>query len=96
MIRYLAEDEKTKSRALWREAFPEDSESFDDYYYTEKIRDNQILVMEEDGKIISMLHLNPYQIAIQKQIRKSAYIVGVATTKEKRREGHMRAILTQA
>ncbi|MEG7530565.1 MAG: GNAT family N-acetyltransferase, partial [Hungatella sp.] len=68
MIRYLAEDEKTKSRALWREAFPEDSESFDDYYYTEKIRDNQILVMEEDGKIISMLHLNPYQIAIQKQI----------------------------
>ena len=58
-IRYLEENEKNKSRELWEEAFPEDSREFDDYYFSEKTRDNKILVKAEDGKILSMVHLNP-------------------------------------
>ena len=42
-IRYLEENEKNKSRELWEEAFPEDSREFDDYYFSEKTRDNKIL-----------------------------------------------------
>lgn len=47
MIRYLEEQEKYRSRNLWEEAFPEDSESFDDYYFEEKLKDNRILVLED-------------------------------------------------
>ena len=48
MIRYLNGDEKGASRDLWEEAFPEDSRSFDDYYFLEKMKDNRILVLEEE------------------------------------------------
>ena len=42
MIRYLTEEERGLSRDLWEEAFPEDSQSFDDYYFSEKIKENRI------------------------------------------------------
>ena len=53
MIHYLQGEEKARSRKLWEEAFPEDSQAFRDYYYTEKTKDNEILVLEEQGKVMS-------------------------------------------
>ncbi len=46
-VKYLTEAEKQESRSLWEEAFPEDSRSFTDYYYREKVKDNQILALVE-------------------------------------------------
>ena len=60
---YLPEDEKERSRGLYKEAFPEDTEKFVDFYYTCKTRDNQILALEQDGELVSMVHLNPYNMA---------------------------------
>ena len=68
MIRYLTEEERGLSRDLWEEAFPEDSRSFDDYYFSEKIKENRILALcrDEEGvspaSIESMIQLNPYEI----------------------------------
>lgn len=92
-IRYLEENEKNKSRELWEEAFPEDSREFDDYYFSEKTRDNKILVKEENGKILSMVHLNPYEVKIKNRVYPLDYIVGVATKKDRRHKGHMRTLL---
>ena len=36
MIRYLGTEEKGRTRALWNEAFPEDSSQFCEYYFKEK------------------------------------------------------------
>lgn len=93
MIRYLKQDEKDRSRALWEEAFPEDSMGFCDYYFTEKVRDNKILVSEEDGRIRSMVHLNPYQVKVRDRSCRLDYIVGVATAMDSRRQGRMRGLL---
>ena len=60
MLKYLAAKEKILSRDLWEEAFPEDSKSFDDYYYREKTRDNRILAAVEDGQVQAMVQMNPY------------------------------------
>lgn len=92
---YLNDDEKQRSRQLWTQVFAEDSPSFVEYYYTEKIKDNRIRVREEDGRIIAMLHENPYCIMVKNQIWRSVYVVGVATTPEMRHKGHMRALLTE-
>lgn len=92
-IRYLKPEEKEKARALWSQAFFEDSEEFDNYYFTEKIKENQILVKEEDGRIISMVHLNPYKIRLKKQVCEINYVVGVATDKDRRHKGHMKDLL---
>lgn len=95
MVRYLKQEEKTKTQTLWKEAFPEDSEAFMEYYYNEKARDNQIMVKEEEGQIIAMAHLNPYLLVVKNRRIRSSYIVGVATRSDKRHQGHMRDILTE-
>ncbi len=62
VIRYLPDEEKNRTRALWERIFVEDSERFLDYYYHIKTADNEILVLERDGEILSMLQLNPYRL----------------------------------
>ena len=74
---YLPEDEKERSRGLYKEAFPEDTEKFVDFYYTCKTRDNQILALEQDGELVSMVHLNPYTMIVNGFETPVNYIVAV-------------------
>ena len=93
MIRYLENEEKGNCRGLWEEAFPEDSRSFDDYYFGEKMKDNRVLDREEDGRIVSMIHRNPYRISMRGMERTCDYIVGVATAVSERHKGYMRSLM---
>ena len=45
------------------EAFPEDSKSFADYYFSEKLPGSKVLAIE-GGKLLTMAHLNPYTISV--------------------------------
>ncbi len=95
-IRKLDVSEHQNSRGLYEEVFDEDSASFVDYYYTEKIRDNQIYAAEEEGKIRAMLHLNPYRLYVNRSEKNVNYIVAVATQKEYRKRGYMASLLKRA
>lgn len=95
IIRYLDRQERQLSRELWEEAFPEDSKSFDDYYFEEKIKDNRILVLEEDGRIDSMIQLNPYLLQVKGLRWRVDYLVGVATREDRRHRGYMRRLLAR-
>lgn len=99
MIRYLKTEEKRETIPLYREAFPEDSEQFLEYYYREKGRDNRILAAEEPfeggSRVVSMLHRNPYELQVKDQIWRSDYIVAVATARDRRHRGLMRSLLVQ-
>ena len=96
-IRYLGRQEKERTMELWREAFPEDSESFLAYYYEEKTRDNRVLVLEDHGgaRILSMVHRNPYTLQVGAGRLRSDYIVAVATASDRRGRGYMRRLLTR-
>ncbi len=93
IIRKLEQSEHIATRKLWEEIFPEDTKAFLDYYYYIKAAKNQIYVVEEDGRICSMLQLNPYRIRLEDKSFPSEYIVAVATKKEYRSRGYMRALL---
>lgn len=94
MIRYLNRDEYGKCIPLWKEAFPEDSEAFLDYYFGKKILDSQVIVKEdESGKMLTMAHLNPYKVRVRDRMYVLPYIVGVATASDSRHQGHMRDVL---
>lgn len=95
-IRKISDAEKGKTRKLYEEIFSEDSVSFVDYYYTEKTRDNTIYVVEEDGAVRAMLHLNPYTLMVNGKEEPSHYIVAVATEKEYRKRGYMAALIRTA
>ena len=95
-IRKLESPKHQDSRKLYEEVFDEDSPSFVEYYYTEKTRDNQIYVVEEEGGIRSMLHLNPYRLYVNGSEKEVNYIVAVATQKEYRKRGYMASLLKRA
>lgn len=94
--KYLSAEERGWTRALYQAAFPEDTERFVDFYYQYKTRDNQILVLEQDGQIVSMLHRNPYIMIMNGYEFLADYIVAVATEKAFRHQGCMRKLLEKA
>lgn len=95
MIKYLENDEKKSTIALYKEAFYEDSEQFIDYYYKYKVQDNRILADMENG-IRAMLHLNPYRMMLKCREYEIFYIVAVATAIEHRRKGYMAGLLKRS
>lgn len=95
-IRYLKQEEKEQSRALYEEIFVEDEKTFVDAYYKVKTCDNRILTAWENGEMVSMLHRNPYTFRFRgKQVR-ADYLVAVATRYAYRHRGMMRRLLTRA
>ena len=84
-------EEQDRTKPLYREIFPEDTEEFLDFYYRE--RPKRILAMEEDGEIIAMLHLNHFLFSFFGKEITASYIYAVATKKEKRRQGIMGELL---
>lgn len=95
-LRKLQTEEHIRTRGLWEEIFTEDTPEFLDYYYSVKTKDNEIYVIEDGGEIVSMLHLNPYQMRIQDKIYQTHYIVAVATDARYRKRGLMRQLLNHA
>lgn len=93
MVRYLEKSKYGKCRPLWEEAFPEDSKSFADYYFSEKLPGSKVLAIEEDGRLLTMAHLNPYTISVNGKKWELPYIVGVATATDQRHKGYMRQVL---
>ena len=96
MVRYLLDNEKGRSEALYREAFPEDKDAFVNYYYSYVTKDNKILVLEQDEKICSTLHLNPYRLSVNGTAVDAYYYVAVATKENCRHQGMMRKLLTKS
>lgn len=88
-VRVVEQQEHWKTRLLWEQVFTEDSKEFLDYYYFLKTRDNEIYVVEEDGEIRSMLHLNPYRIQVENNWFDGKYIIAVATYPSYRKRGYM-------
>lgn len=82
-------------RALWKECF-HDTEAYMDFYFSWKTKDNVIFGLYDEDKLISMLHLNPYQLSVNGDKINSYYIVGVATDEAYRKRGLMRKLLKAA
>lgn len=95
-VRKLRKEEHIRTRKLWEEIFTEDTAGFLDYYYSVKIKNNEMYVIEDDGEIVSMLHLNPYEMRIGDKLCQTHYIVAVATKESHRKRGLMRQLLNHA
>ncbi|MBR9936141.1 GNAT family N-acetyltransferase [Oscillospiraceae bacterium Marseille-Q3528] len=96
VIRYLSDSEKDRTKPLWERIFAEDSDRFLDYYYEVKTADNEILVLERDGEILSMLQLNPYRLQLGAAQVEAAYVIAVATDSRYRHQGMMARLLRRA
>lgn len=96
IVRKLEQKGHVLSRSLYEAVFYEDPISFVDYYYKEKTAENQILVVEEDCAIRSMLHLNPYEMYLNGRIFRTYYTVAVATQEAYRHRGYASELVRRA
>ncbi len=86
------------TRPLWEEVFSEDSKAFTDYYFANKASSNTVFICRHlpGGEIVSMVHLTPYEITVQKTVVPTYYIVGVATRESHRHKGLMSTLLNKS
>lgn len=90
-------EEKAGTRALYERVFPEDSARFLDWYYEDRCSDNIILAMWKDGKMVAMMHMNPFVMCAKKGTRARVYyIYAVATAPEARHQGCMATLLRRS
>ncbi|XCP84321.1 GNAT family N-acetyltransferase [Roseburia hominis] len=96
ILRRLKTEEHARTRTLWHKVFDEDTSEFLDYYYTFKTDENEIYVIEAEGDIRSMLHLNPYWLRIGRKEAEARYIVAVGTDILYRKKGFMTELLRKS
>ena len=94
-MRYATYDDIDNVKKLWNYCFGDD-ESFVDYYFRSKYKNENTIVIEKDKKIISSLQLNQYKIKLNNKVYDTSYIVGVSTLPEARGKGYMKDIMSYA
>ena len=79
-FRLLQEDTLPQAASLWDYCFEKKGTPFYEWYFREyALKQNRILGGFQDGKLQTMLHLNPYGLQVRGKTWKIPYIVGVAT-----------------
>ena len=84
-------NKKEECRRLWKEVFGDSDEfiaSFINLFYNEE----NMLCIEQDGKMLSMLHIIPFEL----NGSKVAYIYAVATDSNTRRQGYATKLIKKA
>ena len=92
MIEFASDKDTGEIRALWDIAFPQEPD-FNDWFFANKYKAELCLVYKEDGIIMAMAQLLPYEI---KGVGKVSYVYGAATHPNYRRQGLMRRLLNRS
>ncbi|MFV0273193.1 MAG: GNAT family N-acetyltransferase [Macellibacteroides fermentans] len=79
-------------KSLWKSLFG-DTEAFISLFFQEVVREENIRVLEEKGRILSALYMLPYPFRIWNQEVTASYISGAGTLPEAQGRGLMRRLL---
>lgn len=77
---------------IWKICFG-DSDEFIRFFFQAKYREDQVLFREENGKIITALHMLPYSMTWQNTVIPVSYIAGACTLPDMRDRGLMKNLL---
>ncbi|MGL4402274.1 MAG: GNAT family N-acetyltransferase [Fusobacteriaceae bacterium] len=93
MVRIAAyERDKESAYKLWSQCFT-DSSSYIEYYFSQRFKMENYLLVERNGDIKGGMHCNPYSMNFYGEIKKSYYLVAIGTYPEYRGEGILRELL---
>lgn len=91
-IRFARECDQNNIMEIWKYCF-NDGPKFTDYYFNNKYKNYNTIVVEEEANIVSSLQLNQYKIKLNDKEYDTSYVVGVSTLPETRGRGYMRHIM---
>ena len=83
---------KSTVEALWRICF-NDNEEFIRLFFDNIYNPENVIAIEQNGDIVSALHILPYTIDIGGKETQAAYICGVGTLPYERGKGHMSRLM---
>jgi GNAT superfamily N-acetyltransferase len=89
------ETKKEQVIGLWKDAFG-DSDAFMQLYFESVYRDENALVIEKEGKILSALQMLPYSMTFWGKEISVAYISGACTAPSEQGKGLMKQLLQEA
>lgn len=93
-IRLANKDEKEQIINIWNYCF-RDPKDYVDFYFENVYSNENTLVCDDDGKILSSLQLNQYVINVRGVDFPVSYIVGVSTLPEFRGKGMMKRVMEE-
>lgn len=79
-------------RELWEYCFTDSSE-YVDFYFKNKFSPKNTLILEDNGKIFSSIHMNQHSLSLNFKKFDVSYIVGVSTLPEVRSSGKMKELI---
>ncbi len=82
---------KDAVRLLWKDSFG-DSDEFIETFMLRLYKQEHLLYVQENGQLVSMLHILPFTI----NRKKAGYIYAVATAEEHRNKGYASYLLNKA
>ncbi|WP_085536852.1 GNAT family N-acetyltransferase [Massilibacteroides vaginae] len=86
---------KQETETLWRVCFS-DTEAFIRLFFDEVYQEENALVIEKQGEIVSALHLIPYTMMLNEMEFPVSYICGVGTHPDQRGNGLMEQLMKEA
>lgn len=93
-IRYAKKTEKEIAKKYWQENFKDSQEQIN-FYFENIFNYKNFLVLEQNKKVVSSLHENPYIFNFNGTEIESKYIVGVATDIREQRKGYMNTLIKE-
>ena len=87
LIRYACSKDKPELKNIWQKCFS-DSEKFVNWNFENNFVPENAMLCEENGSLVSNLHLIPYDVVFCGKVLKAVYISAVATKADKRNNGY--------
>ena len=91
-IRYAVKKDLENIKDIWNYCFG-DEEAFVNYYFNNKYKPENTIIIEENDELMSSLQLNQYKINLNNKVYDTSYIVGVSTYPNARGKGYMKDIM---
>lgn len=91
-IRYAIEKDLENIKDIWNYCFG-DEEGFVNYYFDNKYKPENTILIEENDELMSSLQLNQYKINLNNKIYDMSYVVGVSTYPNARGKGYMKDMM---
>jgi predicted acetyltransferase len=91
-IRYAKGNDLENIKDIWNYCFGDEKE-YVDYYFNNKYKPENTIIIEENDELMSSLQLNQYKINLDNKIYDISYVVGVSTYPNARGKGYMKDMM---
>lgn len=92
---FAKDKDKNFIKELWAYSFTDSDEEVE-YYFSNRYKKENNVVIRNKEEILSSAQLNPYMIVTGDYSRKTSYVVGVSTPAEHRGKGYVSSLLKES